>query len=189
MRSGLTFGHSNRIGPAEAEGVHAHDEGRRRTRGLDPGQGGVGSVSPQSALGREQGGTSARLSEERCRAFIEGIDEGVYEMDIDGHFVYFNDALCQVFGYPREAMQWQRFTRIMGQEQANAADEIFNEIHKTGSGISGLTWEIRGPGQSNADHRAVGKPDHQQGGGKDRVPGDCQSRNREAQGTDGPQGV
>jgi len=119
------------------------DEAGHEGSPLDRGE--VGSVSPQSALGREQGGTSARFSEERCRSFIEGIDEGVYEMDIDGHFVFFNDALCRVFGYPREAMQWQSFIRFMGQEQANAAYEIFSEIHKTGSGISGLTWEIRGP--------------------------------------------
>jgi PAS domain S-box-containing protein len=103
------------------------------------------SVSPQSASGREPGGTSDRLSEERCQAFIESIDEGVYEMDIDGRLVYFNDALCKVFGYPREEMKWQSLIRIMGQEQASAADEIFSEIRQTGSGISGLTWEIRGP--------------------------------------------
>ena len=105
----------------------------------------MGSVSPQSALGREQGKAIDRLSEERCRAFIESIDEGVYEMDIDGHLVYFNDALCKVFGYSREEMQGQRFIRFMGREQAGAAYEILSEIHKTGSGISGLTWEIRGP--------------------------------------------
>ena len=103
------------------------------------------SFSPQSALRREQGGTSDRLSEERYRAFIERIDEGVYETDIDGHFVYFNDAWCKVFGYPREEMQWQSFLRFMDQEQASAAYEIFSEIYQTGSGISGLTWEIRGP--------------------------------------------
>jgi len=117
----------------------AGHEGSTLDRGV------VGSFSPQSALRREQGGTSDRLSEERYRAFIESIDEGVYETDIDGHFVYFNDALCKVFGYPREEIQWQRFIRFMDQEQASAADEIFSEIYKTGSGISGLTWEIRGP--------------------------------------------
>ena len=113
--------------------------------GSTPDRGIAGSVSPPSALGREQGGTSDRLSEERCRAFIESIDEGVYETDRDGHLVYFNDALCKLFGYPREAMQRQRFIRFMDQEQASAADEIFSKIYQTGSGVSGLTWEILGP--------------------------------------------
>ena len=117
----------------------AGHEGSTLDRGV------VEPFSTQSAVKREQVGTSDRLSEERYRAFIESIGEGVYETDIDGRFVYFNDALCKVFGYPREEIQWQRFTRFMDQEQAGAAYEIFSEIYKTGSGISGLTWEIRGP--------------------------------------------
>lgn len=45
------------------------------------------------------------LSDERYRALIEEISDGVYETDINGNFIYFNNALCKVFGYPREGIQ------------------------------------------------------------------------------------
>ena len=35
---------------------------------------------------------ATRLSDERYRAFIESINDGVYEVDIHGNFIYFNDA-------------------------------------------------------------------------------------------------
>ncbi len=82
------------------------------------------------------------LSEERYRAFIENINEGVYEVDIDGHFLYFNQSMCTVLGYPREEIQWQYFGRFMDKEHSEAAKDIFNRIYRTGEGISDLIWEI-----------------------------------------------
>lgn len=82
------------------------------------------------------------LSGERYRAFIENINEGVYEVDIHGNFVYFNDALCQVFGYPKEEIQWQNFSKFMDEDHAKGAFKIFNRIYETGEGFSDLLWEI-----------------------------------------------
>ncbi len=42
------------------------------------------------------------LTDERYRDFIESIGDGVYETDTYGDFTYFNNALCKIFGYPRE---------------------------------------------------------------------------------------
>ncbi len=82
------------------------------------------------------------LSGERYKAFIENINEGVYEVDIHGNFIYFNDALCKVFGYPREEIQWQNFSKFMDEEHARAAIRIFNKIYETGESVSDLLWEI-----------------------------------------------
>ncbi|MBW1721565.1 MAG: PAS domain S-box protein [Deltaproteobacteria bacterium] len=97
--------------------------------------------SPQSA-GKSKIDRQARLSDERYRSFIENIREGVYEVDIDGNFLYFNNSLCTVFGYPREEIQWQNFSKFMDEEHARAAFEIFNKIYRTGEGISDLVWRI-----------------------------------------------
>jgi len=114
----------------------AGHEGSTLDRGV------VGSSSPQSAPRREQDDASDRLSEERYMAFIENIADGVYEVDIDGNFVYFNNGLCKVFGYPREEIQWQNFSKFTDEEHGRAAYEVFGEIYKSGKGISDLTWKI-----------------------------------------------
>ena len=42
------------------------------------------------------------------------IEEGVYEVDLHGNFLYFNNSLCKIFGYPREDIQFHNFSRNLG---------------------------------------------------------------------------
>ncbi|MBP1738383.1 MAG: hypothetical protein H6Q48_676 [Deltaproteobacteria bacterium] len=87
-------------------------------------------------------GSYATLARERYKAFIESIDDGVYEVDLQGSFTYFNNALCQVFGFPREEIEGANFSKFMDEEHGRAAFEIFNEIYRTGKGIVNVNWEI-----------------------------------------------
>jgi PAS domain S-box-containing protein len=82
------------------------------------------------------------FSGERYKAFIENIDDGVYEVDLKGNFLHFNEALCNVFGFPRKEIQGKNFRKFMDEEHARAAFEIFNKIYRSGKGISDITWEI-----------------------------------------------
>jgi PAS domain S-box-containing protein len=100
-------------------------------------------VSKKSqASGQTSIHTNETLSDERYRAFIENIDDGVYEVDLRGNFLYFNSALCEVFGYPKKEIEGQNFSKFMDEEHARAAFKIFNKIYRTGKGFSDLTWEI-----------------------------------------------
>jgi len=82
------------------------------------------------------------LSSERYRAFVENIEDGVYELDIHGNFMYFNDSLCRIFGYPREAIQFQNFASFMDEEHAKQGFDAFTRLYQTGNGISDLIWKI-----------------------------------------------
>jgi len=62
-------------------------------------------------------------------------------VDLQGNFTYFNNALCQVFGFPREEIEGANFSKFMDEEHGGAAFEIFNEIFRTAKGIVNLTWE------------------------------------------------
>ena len=85
----------------------------------------------------------ARLSSERYRAFVENIQEGVYEVDIHGNFLYFNKSLCKIFGYPPEEIQFQNFSKFVDEESAKQVFETFNRIYETGEGVTDLQWKIR----------------------------------------------
>jgi PAS domain S-box-containing protein len=85
----------------------------------------------------------AKISSERYQAFVENIEEGVYEVDIHGNFLYFNNSLAIIFGYPREEIQFQNFSKFMDQEHAKTAFSTFNKIYQTGQGVSDLLWNIR----------------------------------------------
>ncbi len=85
----------------------------------------------------------ARLSSERYRAFVENIQEGVYEVDIHGNFLYFNKSLCKIFGYPPEEIQFQNFSKFVDEHSAKRMLEAFNRIYETGEGVTDLQWKIR----------------------------------------------
>ena len=83
------------------------------------------------------------LSSERYRAFVENIEDGVYELDIHGNFLYFNDSLCRIFGYPREAIQFQNFASFMDEERAKQGFDAFTRLYQTGHAFSDLIWKIK----------------------------------------------
>ncbi|MBN1848239.1 MAG: PAS domain S-box protein [Deltaproteobacteria bacterium] len=82
------------------------------------------------------------LSEERYRDFIENINDGVYETDIYGNFVYFNIALCKVFGYPAEDILGANFSKFMDKAHARMAYGAFTKVWVTHQGFTDITWEV-----------------------------------------------
>lgn len=84
-----------------------------------------------------------QVSSERYQAFIENINEGVYEVDLDGNFLYFNNAFCKVLGYPDAEVRLQNFSKFMTPADSKMAFETFNRIHRTGQGFSNLVWKFR----------------------------------------------
>ena len=86
--------------------------------------------------------SSTELSQERYRAFIENVHDGVYETDVRGNFTYFNNSLCRVFGYPREEIQSQSFRKFMDNLNARKAYDAFTKVFVTSRGFSNIIWEI-----------------------------------------------
>ena len=91
-----------------------------------------------------QGGhaDAPEVHRDRYRVFIEAVADGYYETDLRGHFTYFNDALCRIFGYDRHEIKGRNFREFMDQENAASAFKRFNHIYQSGDGITDIVWEI-----------------------------------------------
>jgi len=83
-----------------------------------------------------------KVASERYQAFIENIEDGVYEVDIQGNFLYFNNSLCKLLGYPKEEIQFQNFSHFMSEAYSNIAAETFKALYQNGRAVSDLTWEF-----------------------------------------------
>jgi len=83
-----------------------------------------------------------KVQEDRYRVLIEDVADGFYEVDLQGNFRFFNDALCRIFGYARDEIQLRNFNEFMDENNARIAYEAFNRIYRTGSGIVDIKWEI-----------------------------------------------
>jgi PAS domain S-box-containing protein len=82
------------------------------------------------------------LSRERYRVFIEDVADGFYETDLKGNFKYFNNALCRIFGYARDEIRDRNFREFMDAENAASTFRHFNQIYRSGEGITDMIWEI-----------------------------------------------
>ena len=91
-----------------------------------------------SKLQREE----TKVREDRYRVLIEDVADGFYEVDLNGNFKFFNDALCRIFGYPAEEIRDRNFREFMNDENAGIAFEAFNSIYRAGEGVVDISWEI-----------------------------------------------
>ncbi len=80
---------------------------------------------------------------ERYRIFIEDVADGFFETDLKGTFVFFNDALCRIFGYSRDEIRGRNYRAFMDETAAEIAFQDFNQLFRTGSTTDGIQWEIR----------------------------------------------
>ena len=53
---------------------------------------------------RKQAEEALKESEEKYRTILESIEDGYYEVDIAGNFVFFNDSMCKILGYSKDEL-------------------------------------------------------------------------------------
>jgi len=108
----------------------------------EKGPGQEGLVLDRGGVARHGLLSCDRVSSERYQAFIENISDGVYEVDIHGNFLYFNNSLCKVFGYPKEEIQFQNFSKFMSEAYSDIAAKTFRKLYRTGQAVSDMVWEF-----------------------------------------------
>jgi len=83
-----------------------------------------------------------RQSEEKYRNILETMEETYLETDLKGNFIFFNDALCRVYGYARHELQNMNYRYLAPPESLKKIFEDFNEIYRTGKAKTFLNHAI-----------------------------------------------
>ena len=83
-----------------------------------------------------------RASEEKYRTILESIEDGYYELDIDGNFTFFNDSLCEIYGYSRNELIGSNIRKFSDQETSKRGHSYFNKVYATGRSEKGFEWPI-----------------------------------------------
>jgi PAS domain S-box-containing protein len=91
---------------------------------------------------RKRAEESLRQSEERYRTILESIEDGYYEVDLTGNFTFFNDSMCQIFGYRREELVGMNNRQYTDQETMRKLFQAFNEVYRTGKRSRVFEYEI-----------------------------------------------
>ncbi|OHD71936.1 MAG: hypothetical protein A2W19_02075 [Spirochaetes bacterium RBG_16_49_21] len=91
---------------------------------------------------RKQMEKAVRQSEEIYRTIIEKIEDGYFEVDLAGNFIFFNDPLCKIHGYPREELMGMNNQQYTDEEDAKKIFEVFNKIYRTGESGKIFDYEL-----------------------------------------------
>ena len=73
-----------------------------------------------------------KVSEEKYRSILESIEEGYYELDLDGHLVFYNDAAQKMLGEGHTEIKGKRLAKFTSNATANSIQQIFEDVLATG---------------------------------------------------------
>ncbi len=83
-----------------------------------------------------------KQSEEKYRDILASMEEGYFEVDLKGKFIFFNAAVSRVLGYSHQELIGMKSRHYLNKENARKAFETFNEVYKTGQPRQAFGWEI-----------------------------------------------
>jgi PAS domain S-box-containing protein/putative nucleotidyltransferase with HDIG domain len=80
-------------------------------------------------------------SEEKYRTILENIEDGYYEVDLAGNLTFFNDSLCRLYGYSKDALMGMNYRQYADKETAKKVFQVFNQVYSTGKTIKEFNWQ------------------------------------------------
>ncbi|MBW2674103.1 MAG: PAS domain S-box protein [Deltaproteobacteria bacterium] len=90
---------------------------------------------------RKQMEETLRQSEEKYRTIIESIQEGYFELDLDGNYTFVNEVNCRFLGYTKEELVGMNTRRHTDEETLKKLYQPYRELYLTGTPIKALEVE------------------------------------------------
>ena len=80
-------------------------------------------------------------SEKKYRSILESIEEGCFELDLEGNFTFFNDPLCRILGYSRQEMEGMNIDRFTTDDTRKKIARIFEQLIDTGEPVNSADFD------------------------------------------------
>ncbi len=91
---------------------------------------------------RKKAAEALRESEEKYRTILESIEEGYYEVDFEGYFIFVNDSLSKLLGVPKMDLRFMNYWDFMNDENAELIYETFLECRRSGRPVKAFDCEF-----------------------------------------------
>lgn len=96
----------------------------------------------ENQAARTRAEEALRTSEEKYRTILANIEDGYYEVDLQGRLVFFNDAFSRMLGYDRHELLGRSNREFMPPSAARSVHQIFKEVYLTGEPVRSFAWEM-----------------------------------------------
>ncbi len=84
-----------------------------------------------------------KRQEESLRRVLETSNLGYFEVDIAGNFLYVNDALAKMFGYPKKELIGMNNREYSEPGDAKKVYKVFNKVYREGKPVTFFDWKIK----------------------------------------------
>ncbi len=91
---------------------------------------------------RKQAEDALRESEEKYRNIVESIEDGYYEVDFAGSFIFCNDSMSKILGYSKDELIGMNNRQYMDEENAKKVFQTFNSVYRTKEPYKAFDWEL-----------------------------------------------
>lgn len=81
-------------------------------------------------------------SEERYRSIIEQMADGYFELDLEGRFIFVNNAECRNIGCRREDLIGLMANQYVNEQHIKEIYRIYGEVYRTGEPVAAYDLEI-----------------------------------------------
>ena len=85
-----------------------------------------------------------RQSEEKYRTILESIQEGYFEVDLEGNLTFINGSMCRIAGCSREELMGSNHQHFTDKITAKKVYRAFNKVYRTGNPIESFDWQVIG---------------------------------------------
>lgn len=97
----------------------------------------------QDITERQLAEAALKESEWKYRNILESIEEGYYEVDLQGTIEFCNESFAKFLGYPLEEIIGQSFRQFMDNETAEKVYRSFHQAYLSRQSDKGVTWYLR----------------------------------------------
>ncbi len=87
--------------------------------------------------------TELRRSEEKYRTLLDNIEEGYYELDMDGRYTFVNDALADLLNTPKNKILGENFQKFIDPEYGDRVKKAYQAAFQLGGAIHGIEYKVR----------------------------------------------
>lgn len=83
-----------------------------------------------------------KKSEEKYRTILESIEDGYFEVDLSGNFIFFNESLCKIVELSAQELMGMNYRQYTSKETAENVFKTFHEVYRTGKPVNVVDYEV-----------------------------------------------
>lgn len=86
---------------------------------------------------------AVRVSTERDRAILDSIEDGYFELDLDGNLNFYNDSLSRLFKIQKEGLKGKNYRQLLDDASAKRVFTAFKQLYITGRPIMNMETRFK----------------------------------------------